>query len=95
MSEKKKRIIAGKDIPVKDLTACEATAQMLDKARRDGVETAFDRALSMKPCPIGADSACCKNCAMGPCRLNPRDPYNKVGICGATVDMADRRSLET
>ena len=93
MSEKKKRISAGKDIPVKDLTACEATAQMLDKARRDGVETAFDRALSMKACPIGADSACCKNCAMGPCRLNPRDPYNKVGICGATVDTVLARNF--
>ncbi len=66
---------------------------MLDKARRDGVETAFDRALSMKPCPIGADSACCKNCAMGPCRLNPRDPYNKVGICGATVDTVLARNF--
>ena len=93
MSEKKKSITAGKDIPVKDLTACEATAQMLDKARRDGVETAFDRALSMKACPIGADSACCKNCAMGPCRLNPRDPYNKVGICGATVDTVLARNF--
>ena len=93
MSEKKKSITAGKDVPVKDLTACEATAQMLDKARRDGVETAFDRALSMKACPIGADSACCKNCAMGPCRLNPRDPYNKVGICGATVDTVLARNF--
>ena len=25
---------------------------------------------------------------MGPCRLNARDPYSKVGVCGATIDTA-------
>jgi carbon-monoxide dehydrogenase catalytic subunit len=40
----------------------------------------------MKACPIGADSACCKHCSMGPCRLNAKDPYGKVGVCGATID---------
>ncbi|MGD9060704.1 MAG: carbon monoxide dehydrogenase, partial [Desulfobacterales bacterium] len=59
---------------VKDWTICESTAQMLEKSQREGVETAFDRAAAMKPCPIGADSACCKHCAMGPCRLNSKDP---------------------
>ena len=24
--------------------------------------------------------------AMGPCRLNTKDPYSRVGICGATID---------
>jgi carbon-monoxide dehydrogenase catalytic subunit len=33
------------------------------------VETAFDRASSMRACNIGAESGCCKHCAMGPCRL--------------------------
>ena len=64
----KKPIAKKKEINIRDLTTCEATAQMLEKAKRDGVETAFDRAISMKACPIGADSACCKHCAMGPCR---------------------------
>ncbi|MDQ1331857.1 MAG: anaerobic carbon-monoxide dehydrogenase catalytic subunit [Thermodesulfobacteriota bacterium] len=77
----------------KDLTICEATAQMLEKARKDGVETAFDRALNMKACPIGADSACCKHCAMGPCRLNSKDPYGKVGVCGATIDTIMSRNF--
>jgi len=77
----------------KDLTICEATARMLEKARKDGVETAFDRALNMKACPIGADSACCKHCAMGPCRLNSKDPYGKVGVCGATIDTIMARNF--
>ena len=50
---------AKKQAEPRDITTCEATAQMIAKARRDGVETAFDRAASMKACPIGADSACC------------------------------------
>jgi anaerobic carbon-monoxide dehydrogenase catalytic subunit len=81
------------ELNIKDVTICEATAQMLEKAKRDGVETAFDRALSMKACPIGADSACCKHCAMGPCRLNAKDPYGKVGVCGATIDTIMARNF--
>jgi anaerobic carbon-monoxide dehydrogenase catalytic subunit len=82
-----------KEVPVRDFTSCEATAQMLEKARRDGVETAFDRAANMKACPIGADSACCKHCFMGPCRLNAKDPYGKVGVCGATIDTIQARNF--
>jgi carbon-monoxide dehydrogenase catalytic subunit len=89
----KKPISKKKEINVRDLTTCEATAQMLEKAKRDGVETAFDRAVSMKACPIGADSACCKHCSMGPCRLNAKDPYGKVGVCGATIDTIMARNF--
>ena len=46
-----------------------ATIKMLKKAQVDGCETIFDRADTMKPCPIGAEGSCCKNCAMGPCRV--------------------------
>ena len=82
-----------KSINPKDVTICEATARMLEKAKKDGVETAFDRAHNMKACPIGADSACCKHCAMGPCRLNSKDPYGKVGVCGATIDTIMARNF--
>lgn len=78
---------------VEDLTICETTAEMITKARADGVELFFDRATSMKPCPIGADSACCKNCSMGPCRMNVNSPYDRVGICGATVDTIVSRNF--
>ena len=89
----KKKTIAAKMPDARDITTCEATAQMLDKARRDGVEVAFDRAANMKACPIGADSACCKHCSMGPCRLNAKDPYGKVGVCGATIDTIMARNF--
>ncbi len=96
MAEEEKKdtkVIPIKKVDVRDLTTCASTAQMLEKARRDGVETAFDRAISMKACPIGAHSACCKHCAMGPCRLNAKDPYGKVGVCGATIDTIMSRNF--
>ena len=82
-----------KPINFRDMSTCEATIQMLQKAAADGVETAFSRAAEMKPCPIGADSACCKHCFMGPCRLNSKDPYAKVGVCGATIDTIAARNF--
>jgi anaerobic carbon-monoxide dehydrogenase catalytic subunit len=78
---------------IDSVTICKATAQMLEKAEKDGVETAFHRAAAMKACPIGADSACCKHCAMGPCRLSSKDPYGKVGVCGATIDTIMARNF--
>ena len=89
----KTKTVSKKEIVTKDVTICESTAQMLEKAKRDGVETAFDRAANMKACPIGADSACCKHCSMGPCRLNAKAPYDKVGVCGATIDTIMARNF--
>lgn len=88
MAEKEK-----KRVDPKDLTACEATAKMLEKSRNDNVVIAFDRATEMKACPIGADSACCKHCSMGPCRLVSKDPYAKVGVCGASIDTIGARNF--
>jgi carbon-monoxide dehydrogenase catalytic subunit len=93
MTDETKEISKKKQPDPRDFTICEATAQMITKARKDGVETAFDRAANMKACPIGADSACCKHCAMGPCRLNAKDPYSKVGVCGATIDTIMARNF--
>ena len=89
IKEKKKNDVLQPD----ECTACQSTADMITKARRDEVVLNFDRAHSMKPCPIGADSACCKHCFMGPCRLNAKDPYAKVGVCGATIDTIQARNF--
>jgi len=94
MEKKEKKVKKlEKKPPVREWTSCDATAQMLEKARKDGVETAFDRAESMKPCPIGSLSACCKHCSMGPCRLSTKDPYEKTGVCGATIDTIQARNF--
>jgi carbon-monoxide dehydrogenase catalytic subunit len=93
MGEEKVKAKEKKAININDVTTCDATAQMLAKAENDGVETAFHRAATMKACPIGADSACCKHCSMGPCRLVSKDPYGKVGVCGATIDTIESRNF--
>ncbi|MEE9532578.1 MAG: carbon monoxide dehydrogenase, partial [Syntrophobacteria bacterium] len=88
VKEKKK-----KELPIAQVTICKSTQQMLRKAAEDGVETAFHRAADMKACPIGKDSACCKHCAMGPCRLSSKDPYGKTGVCGASIDTIASRNF--
>jgi carbon-monoxide dehydrogenase catalytic subunit len=92
-TDEKKVVKAKKEPDIRDWTMCDSTIQMLEKARKDGVETAFDRAANMKACPIGADSACCKHCSMGPCRLNSKEPYAKTGVCGATIDTIEARNF--
>jgi anaerobic carbon-monoxide dehydrogenase catalytic subunit len=77
-----------------------ATISMLKKAAADGCETIFDRAESMKPCPIGAEGSCCKNCAMGPCRVPaPKkkeasgERAKRSGLCGATAETISARNF--
>jgi len=64
--------------------------EMLEVARDRGIETAFDRAEAIRPCPIGHDGACCKNCAMGPCRLVGK---HDRGVCGATRETVAARNF--
>ena len=47
----------------------KATIEMIEKAASDGVNTAYDRAETTRPCPIGMVGSCCKHCGMGPCRV--------------------------
>ena len=91
--EKKVKKAKVEKFSAEKFTICKATAQMLEKAHKDGVTNVFERAESLKPCPIGTESACCKHCSMGPCRLNPKNPYEKVGVCGATIDTIQARNF--
>jgi carbon-monoxide dehydrogenase catalytic subunit len=71
-------------------TVDPAAELMLEKAAEMEISTAFDRVSELKPCPIGAKGICCKNCAMGPCRLTKE---GQVGVCGATVETVAARNL--
>ena len=81
------------------LTVCEASQEMIEKAKNDGVSLVFDRAAAMKPCPIGAEGSCCRTCAMGPCRLPaPKkkaegEEKKRVGVCGATIETIAARNF--
>lgn len=76
-----------------ELTVCKASSKMLHKAQEEGISTAFDRAKAMKPCPFGSAGTCCKNCAMGPCRISPKEGKEGKGICGATAETIAARNF--
>ena len=78
-----------------------ASLKMIEKAAADEVNTAFDRADTMKPCPIGMVGSCCKNCSMGPCRVplpkgkeeTPEEAKKRRGVCGATAETIAARNF--
>ncbi|MDI6732985.1 MAG: anaerobic carbon-monoxide dehydrogenase catalytic subunit [Planctomycetota bacterium] len=74
-------------------SVCEATIEMLRYAEAGNYDTAFQRALKVKPCPIGATGSCCKHCYMGPCRFNPKKPEESVGVCGADINTVAARNF--
>ncbi len=69
-------------------------AQLLEKAERDGVETAWHRFMAQQPqCGFGLLGVCCRNCNMGPCRIDPFGYGPTRGTCGATADTIVARNL--
>ncbi|HUT96956.1 MAG TPA: anaerobic carbon-monoxide dehydrogenase catalytic subunit, partial [Dehalococcoidales bacterium] len=79
----------------------QGTLDLIEKAAKDGVNTTFDRAESIKACPIGSVGSCCKNCGMGPCRVplpkgkeeTPEDKQKRRGVCGATAETIAARNF--
>ncbi len=75
-----------------------STQEMIRRAQQLNIETVFDRAVTMKPCAIGLQGICCKNCAMGPCRLPlPKNGIEgedtRKGLCGATANTICARNF--
>jgi len=75
-----------------------ATQEMIVRAQELGIDTVFDRAVSMKPCNIGIAGICCKNCAMGPCRVplpkaGLEGEDTRKGLCGATANTIAARNF--
>ena len=103
MAEKEKTKVAKKAKAPKLANPVEAsidvgTQEMIARAQKLGIDTIFDRAVSMKPCAIGMQGICCKNCSMGPCRLPlPKDGIEgedtRKGLCGATANTIAARNF--
>lgn len=75
-------------------SANEAAEKIIKWGEAHKIETCFDRAQKLKPCPIGAVGACCKVCHMGPCRLVGKNAEeNARGVCGATLPTVAARNL--
>jgi carbon-monoxide dehydrogenase catalytic subunit len=64
------------------------------KARRDGIETVFERHQAQQPqcgfCDMGLS---CRICIMGPCRVDPFGQGPQQGVCGADADIIVARNL--
>src|SRR6056297_176261 len=105
MAEEKKKASGAKadkekekKVDPKTVSIDPATQQMQQRAQDLGIETAFDRAFSLKPCNIGIQGTCCKNCGMGPCRLpltksTDVEKDDRKGVCGATANTVCARNF--
>lgn len=73
----------------------KASVESIAKAKRDGVETMFDRKAAQKTqCGFGEAGVCCRICAMGPCRVSPVPGKGaERGICGANADTIVARNF--
>lgn len=75
-------------------SANEAAEKVIEWGESHKIETCFERAEKIKPCPIGESGACCKVCHMGPCRLVGKNAEEEArGICGATLPTVAARNL--
>ncbi len=68
--------------------------KMLRLAGEENMETVWDRLHSQEPqcgyCSLGLS---CRNCTMGPCRIDPFGDGPQKGVCGADADVIVARNL--
>src|SRR6056297_3172651 len=78
----------------KQCTATRDGQLLLKKAESDQMETVWDRYQAQLPqcgfCEMGLS---CRNCAMGPCRVDPFGEGPQAGVCGADADIIVARNL--
>ncbi|MGB3211224.1 MAG: anaerobic carbon-monoxide dehydrogenase catalytic subunit [Desulforhopalus sp.] len=81
--------------PAKTLSIWEDAQKMIEKARKDGVETVWDRFEQQTPgCKFCEMGLTCKNCNMGPCRISLKENGKmQRGVCGADGDVIVARNF--
>jgi len=101
-----------KQLRNKGLSLDPATLEMIKHAGKMGIETVFDRqakydasalkVVEKERCGFGSLGICCRQCAMGPCRIKHKAlpkylqlsaPDTDRGTCGATADVIVGRNL--
>lgn len=76
------------------ILADAATKEMLEQAKKENIETVWDRSILQEPhCGFGVLGVCCKNCNLGPCRIDPFDEGAQFGACGADRDIIAARNI--
>ena len=78
----------------KELSAAHDAQKMIRHAKEEQVETVWDRLQAQEPqcgyCSLGLS---CRNCSMGPCRIDPFGDGPQRGVCGANADVIVARNL--
>lgn len=79
---------------IKERSIDPASQEMLAASSKANLETAWDRFDKQQPqCGFGELGLCCRNCNMGPCRIDPFGEGPSQGVCGATADIIVARNL--
>jgi carbon-monoxide dehydrogenase catalytic subunit len=72
----------------------KASQQVMKDIADNEFESAWDRFQQQQPqCGFGKLGICCRNCSMGPCRIDPFEEGPQAGICGANADTIAARNL--
>jgi anaerobic carbon-monoxide dehydrogenase catalytic subunit len=67
---------------------------LLEELDRKGIETVWERSEQQEPrCGFGELGICCRNCYMGPCRIDPFGEGAQTGVCGATAEVMVARNF--
>ncbi|HDD25531.1 MAG TPA: carbon monoxide dehydrogenase, partial [Acidilobales archaeon] len=81
-------------LPAKEISIVPGVKELIEKAEEEGVELVWHRFLEQQPqCGFGLLGICCRNCNMGPCRIDPFGFGPTKGICGATADTIVARNI--
>ena len=79
---------------IRNLSINNDVRAMLVRAREEGIETVWDRLAAQEPqCGYCSMGVSCRNCAMGPCRVDPFGEGPQKGVCGADADIIVARNL--
>ena len=78
----------------KELSIAKDAQKILRYASEENIETVWDRLYAQEPqCGYCALGLSCRNCAMGPCRIDPFGDGPQKGVCGADADVIVARNL--
>lgn len=87
MAEKKQR-------SPEELSIWPDAHQMINKARKEGIQTVWDRLEEQTPsCKFCEQGLTCQKCSMGPCRITPGKEKRQRGVCGADADLTVARNF--
>ena len=81
-----------KDIELKTIDI--SAQKLIEKAKEEKIEIVWDRFENQQPqCGFGLLGICCRNCNMGPCKIDPFGDAPQKGVCGATADTIVARNV--